>query len=57
MLRCLYEKTDMSIAKIAYITGFSDQTYFYNCFKSYYGTSPNKYREKNQKFNQKSQIT
>lgn len=49
-IKMLICKTDMSMAEIAFMTGFSDQTYFYNCFKSYYGTSPNKYREEHKKF-------
>lgn len=49
-IKMLICKSDMSMAEIAYITGFSDPTYFYNSFKSYYGISPNKYREAHRKF-------
>lgn len=42
----LLETTDYSLAEIALITGFSDQSHFTRIFKKHMGTPPNAYRRK-----------
>ncbi len=42
--------TNMSITKISYECGFSDQKYFNSFFKKFFGSSPNDYRNENQKY-------
>lgn len=36
--------TDMSISKIALLSGFNDESYFYRCYRKVKGTSPKKAR-------------
>ncbi len=47
--RRLLEKTDMSIREISIACGFSDSTYYINCFRKMYGVSPLKYRKRDEK--------
>lgn len=42
--RALLNETDKSIAEIAWNCGFSDENYFYRCYKKQYGDSPWKKR-------------
>ena len=42
----LLNETDKSIAEIAWNCGFSDENYFYRCYKKQYGDSPWKKRAK-----------
>lgn len=44
--RQLLRESNLSIAQIAYDTGFSDRNYFIKCFKKSYGVSPMKYRNR-----------
>ena len=37
---------DFSLAEVAYISGFADQSHFNRCFKRYLGTTPGSYRQK-----------
>lgn len=41
----LLEETDMSVSRIAYTCGFSDESYFIRCFRKHYGTTPAAYRK------------
>jgi len=42
----LLKKGNLSIAEIAYGTGFSDQSYFGVCFKKQFGITPSAYSRK-----------
>ena len=42
----LLEDTQMTIAEVAYQTGFSDAGYFSVCFKKHYGISPTEFKKK-----------
>ena len=42
----LLERTDQTIAEIAWTTGFGSPVYFRSCFKERYGKTPSEYREK-----------
>lgn len=42
----LLEDPKLTIADVAYSTGFNDATYFSKCFKSLYGSSPSSFRKK-----------
>lgn len=41
----LLEKSNTTVAEVAYASGFSSPSYFIKCFKEVYGHTPNKYRE------------
>lgn len=41
----LLRSAELSIAEIAYTTGFNNPNYFSKCFKEHYGLSPLEYRE------------
>jgi AraC-like DNA-binding protein/mannose-6-phosphate isomerase-like protein (cupin superfamily) len=45
----LLKTTDLSIADIAYETGFNDSNYFSLVFRQHYGTPPTDYRKKRRK--------
>lgn len=51
----LLEDPKYSLAEIAYLTGFSDQSHFNRTFKHYTGKNPSHYRKNLQKPDQKSQ--
>lgn len=38
--------SEYSLAEIAYISGFADQSHFIRCFKRYMGTTPGSFRQK-----------
>ena len=40
----LLEKSDATIAEIAYQTGFNSPSYFSTCFKKHYNSTPEAYR-------------
>lgn len=41
----LLERSDLSLAEIAFETGFVDQSHFTNAFKGEFGITPNRYRK------------
>lgn len=41
----LLEADEMTIAEIAYQVGIQEPSYFYRCFKSYFGVSPSEYKK------------
>ena len=41
----LLKQTDMSVADIAYDTGFTDLKYFRKCFKTVFGVTPTEYKK------------
>ena len=41
----LLEKDEMTISEIAYQVGIQEPSYFYRCFKSYFGVSPSEYKK------------
>lgn len=43
----LLEKNNITVAEVAYATGFSSPSYFIKCFKEAYGKTPSKYTEGN----------
>ncbi len=43
----LLEKNNITVAEVAYATGFSSPSYFIKCFKETYGKTPSKYLEGN----------
>ena len=43
----LLEKNNITVAEVAYSTGFSSPSYFIKCFKETYGKTPSKYLEGN----------
>lgn len=43
----LNPKQEQSLAQIAFASGFSDQSHFTRVFKSYYGQTPAKFRQRN----------
>ncbi len=43
----LLEKNNITVAEVAYATGFSSPSYFIKCFKEAYGKTPSKYIEGN----------
>ncbi len=43
----LLQKSDVTIAEIAYNVGFNDVSYFIRCFKEIYHCTPSEYQEKN----------
>ena len=45
----LLKETKYSLAEIAYLTGFSDQSHFNRIFKTHTGMNPSVYRKENQK--------
>ncbi|MCD4735282.1 MAG: helix-turn-helix domain-containing protein [Bacteroidales bacterium] len=42
--RKLLRETDLQIADISIVTGFSDSTYFIKCFRQTFGTTPHKFK-------------
>ena len=44
--RVYLKSTDLSVKTIAYRLNYCDEFYFSNCFKKYFGISPNQYRNK-----------
>jgi transcriptional regulator GlxA family with amidase domain len=42
----LLENTDMSIAEIAVLTGFTGGSYYAEIFRKYYACTPSEYRAK-----------
>ncbi|MDR2057719.1 MAG: response regulator [Dysgonamonadaceae bacterium] len=40
----MLKNTDLTVAEIAYLTGFSQSHYFIKCFKEIYGTTPKSFR-------------
>ena len=47
--KSLIESTDLSIADISEMTGFSSQSYFSTAFKGYTGLTPSQYRQQYKK--------
>jgi YesN/AraC family two-component response regulator len=45
----LLNDSSHSLAEIAYLTGFSDQSHFNRIFKKYTGKNPSEYRKKSRK--------
>lgn len=41
----LLEADEMTIAEISYQVGIQEPSYFYRCFKSYFGVSPSEYKK------------
>ena len=42
----LLENSELSVAEIAYLTGFSQSHYFIKCFKEQFNDTPKNYRKK-----------
>ena len=45
----LLKTTDLTIAEIAYLTGFNLSHYFIKCFKEQYNETPNNFRKRMEK--------
>ena len=41
----LLQADEMTIAEISYQVGIQEPSYFYRCFKSYFGMSPSEYKK------------